>query len=649
MGVERPSGAPLVGRVQELSLLRDTLARVVREREPQLVTLVGVPGIGKSRLVFELFQELERDPELVYWRLRPLAALRRGGDVLGARRDRQGARRDPRVGHARSRPRRSCAEPSRRSSPSRAEASLGGAAPAAARGSRDRGRRRRRPPQRGVRRLAPLPRGARRAAPARARVRGSALGRRRAARLRRPPRSTGRAASRSSCWRRRAPSCSRAGRAGAAARSTRRRSCCRRSPTPRRRRCSHGLLGRSVLPAEAQAHAARAGGREPALRRGVRAHADRPSAIEVALPESVQGIIAARLDSLPGEEKELLQDAAVVGRVFWLGALGQRAVEARGALALARAQGVRAPRAPELGRRRGRVRLQPRARARRGLRADPDDRSAPTSTARPPSGSSRSAAPKTTPRCWPTTTCRRSSTPEAAGEPTNELADEGRSRRVAGGRRPRALAERLPGRHPLLRARAGDRPRRGGDERTRCELLLSLGDAQARAGDMPAAQGDVPGGRRPRRAASARRSSSPAPRSATAAGSSGSSRGTTSTSCRCSRRRWRSWGEDSGLRVSCSPGWRPARFVTEGRSRPRGAVLGARRSRWPAASGTRRPWSTPSPATSPPAFARVRPEQVKLWVELVRTAIEAGEKERAFEGQETRLAAPLELGDLQAA
>ena len=36
----------------------------------------------------------------------------------------------------------------------------------------------------------------------------------------------------------------------------------------------------------------------------------------------MQGIIAARLDSLPPEEKALLQDAAVVGKVFWLGALG---------------------------------------------------------------------------------------------------------------------------------------------------------------------------------------------------------------------------------------------------------------------------------------------------------------------------------------
>jgi tetratricopeptide (TPR) repeat protein len=41
----------------------------------------------------------------------------------------------------------------------------------------------------------------------------------------------------------------------------------------------------------------------------------------VELPRSIQGLIAARLDGLPDEEKALLQDAAVVGRVFWSGAV----------------------------------------------------------------------------------------------------------------------------------------------------------------------------------------------------------------------------------------------------------------------------------------------------------------------------------------
>ena len=41
------------------------------------------------------------------------------------------------------------------------------------------------------------------------------------------------------------------------------------------------------------------------------------------LPESVQALIAARLDLLPAEAKSMLADAAVIGKVFWAGALAQ--------------------------------------------------------------------------------------------------------------------------------------------------------------------------------------------------------------------------------------------------------------------------------------------------------------------------------------
>jgi class 3 adenylate cyclase/tetratricopeptide (TPR) repeat protein len=58
--------APLVGRQRELELVTSALVRVREERSPQLVTLVGVPGIGKSRLVYELSQQVER--ELITWR-----------------------------------------------------------------------------------------------------------------------------------------------------------------------------------------------------------------------------------------------------------------------------------------------------------------------------------------------------------------------------------------------------------------------------------------------------------------------------------------------------------------------------------------------------------------------------------------------------
>jgi class 3 adenylate cyclase/tetratricopeptide (TPR) repeat protein len=60
--------APLVGRLREIDLLAGALERVKSEREPQLVTLVGVPGIGKSRLVWELFQQTDAASDLVAWR-----------------------------------------------------------------------------------------------------------------------------------------------------------------------------------------------------------------------------------------------------------------------------------------------------------------------------------------------------------------------------------------------------------------------------------------------------------------------------------------------------------------------------------------------------------------------------------------------------
>jgi class 3 adenylate cyclase len=60
--------APLVGRERELDVLLDALARVRSESASQLVTLVGVPGIGKSRLVVELSAAIDSDPELIFWR-----------------------------------------------------------------------------------------------------------------------------------------------------------------------------------------------------------------------------------------------------------------------------------------------------------------------------------------------------------------------------------------------------------------------------------------------------------------------------------------------------------------------------------------------------------------------------------------------------
>jgi len=56
------SEAPLVGRREELRLIGSLYGRVVSERRPHLVTVIGQAGVGKSRLTRELERELSRRP-----------------------------------------------------------------------------------------------------------------------------------------------------------------------------------------------------------------------------------------------------------------------------------------------------------------------------------------------------------------------------------------------------------------------------------------------------------------------------------------------------------------------------------------------------------------------------------------------------------
>jgi class 3 adenylate cyclase/tetratricopeptide (TPR) repeat protein len=65
---ERGPLASLVGRQDELTLILNALTRSTRNQTVQLVTLIGVPGIGKSRLVWELQRALEDSPENWTWR-----------------------------------------------------------------------------------------------------------------------------------------------------------------------------------------------------------------------------------------------------------------------------------------------------------------------------------------------------------------------------------------------------------------------------------------------------------------------------------------------------------------------------------------------------------------------------------------------------
>jgi class 3 adenylate cyclase len=76
--------APLVGREPELEVLRSVLGRVEAKRAPHLVTVTGDPGVGKSRLVEEFAASLEEGTKLLVGRclsygegvtLRPLGEI----------------------------------------------------------------------------------------------------------------------------------------------------------------------------------------------------------------------------------------------------------------------------------------------------------------------------------------------------------------------------------------------------------------------------------------------------------------------------------------------------------------------------------------------------------------------------------------------
>jgi class 3 adenylate cyclase/tetratricopeptide (TPR) repeat protein len=94
------------------------------------------------------------------------------------------------------------------------------------------------------------------------------------------------------------------------------------------------LLSQAMLPAETQRTLIeRAGGNPLYTEEFVRMLFDRgilerrgrivrvASGVEIPVPETVQALIAARLDTLPSGRKALLHDAAVVGKVFWSGAV----------------------------------------------------------------------------------------------------------------------------------------------------------------------------------------------------------------------------------------------------------------------------------------------------------------------------------------
>jgi class 3 adenylate cyclase len=317
---------PLVGRRRELDTLIDTFERARSTRSAQLVTLVGEPGIGKSRLVYELFQTVERDPDLVYWRQGRSLPYGEGvsfwalGEIVKAhagiletdpedKADRKlhevvvaaVATEDVEWTVSHLRPLAGIGDGAARTEQ--------GEAFAAWRGFLE-----------GIADQSPLVLvfedlhwaddglldfvdhlvdwATRVPLLVVATARPELLSRR-------------------------------AGWGGG------KTSALTLSPTPLSREETaellHTLLDRAAIPAEVQTMLLeRAGGNPLYAEEFVRLLDERTNG--EALPETVQGIIAARLDALGRDEKELLQDAAVLGRVFWIGGLGRDRATAETAL-----------------------------------------------------------------------------------------------------------------------------------------------------------------------------------------------------------------------------------------------------------------------------------------------------------------------------
>jgi len=58
---------PFVGRDEELRLVKELLHATAREHKARLVSVTGIPGIGKSRLCWELRKYVDGLAETVYW------------------------------------------------------------------------------------------------------------------------------------------------------------------------------------------------------------------------------------------------------------------------------------------------------------------------------------------------------------------------------------------------------------------------------------------------------------------------------------------------------------------------------------------------------------------------------------------------------
>ena len=83
------------------------------------------------------------------------------------------------------------------------------------------------------------------------------------------------------------------------------------------------LAGSDEAPAYADRLVLTSGGNPLFLEELAASISERTADLVAGLPTTVQAIIAARLDALPRQHRQVLQDAAVIGRIFWRGPIAE--------------------------------------------------------------------------------------------------------------------------------------------------------------------------------------------------------------------------------------------------------------------------------------------------------------------------------------
>jgi class 3 adenylate cyclase len=63
--LERPADTPFVGRQRELGILTEAAVRAREDRAPQLVTILGLAGVGKTRLVHEFLGRVSSEATVI--------------------------------------------------------------------------------------------------------------------------------------------------------------------------------------------------------------------------------------------------------------------------------------------------------------------------------------------------------------------------------------------------------------------------------------------------------------------------------------------------------------------------------------------------------------------------------------------------------